>query len=132
MAADTTVRGVTLVLFGGTGDLATRKLLPALFQNWQEKQLADFLVLGVGRRVKDVAEYRHFLDERVGVARERPAEWRQFLEMVHYHQGDVNTREDFEALRQTVAAQERQRAHDRRQQQPRDAPEGGMEEVERR
>ena len=39
-----------LVLFGALGDLALRKLLPALFKLYQAKMLEDFYILGVARR----------------------------------------------------------------------------------
>ncbi len=109
MATDGIVRGVTLVFFGGTGDLATRKLLPALFHDWQQKQLAECLILGVGRRCKDLAEYRQFLAEHVAVAKEEPAAWQQFLALIDYHRGDARTREDFDAIKRTIETQEKQR-----------------------
>jgi glucose-6-phosphate 1-dehydrogenase len=41
---------VTLVIFGGTGDLARRKLLPALFRLWQHQLLPEsFAIVGVAR-----------------------------------------------------------------------------------
>ena len=40
-----------MVLFGATGDLAHRKVLPALYQLWRTDLLPrDFMVLGVARR----------------------------------------------------------------------------------
>src|SRR2546428_6859272 len=60
----------TLILFGATGDLAGRKLLPALAGLLQSKYLpAEFAIVGVGRRDKtdqvfgddvrkDLAEFR--------------------------------------------------------------------------
>src|SRR5271154_1257579 len=66
----------TLVLFGATGDLAGRKLLPALSALLQSKYLPpDFAIVGIGRRDKtDVAfrdDVRHDLAEfRKGVSAE--------------------------------------------------------------
>src|SRR5207244_10919239 len=49
----------TLVIFGATGDLAGRKLFPALFALARGQFLpADFIVVGVGRRAKDDAAFR--------------------------------------------------------------------------
>ena len=110
MAADKIIRQVTLVFFGGTGDLATRKLLPALFHNWLQGQLADCLIIGVGRRCKDLAEYRQFLADHVEEAKTQPAEWQKFLQMIDYHQGEIRTREDFASLQQTIETQEKNRA----------------------
>ena len=40
-----------LVLFGGTGDLAHRKVLPALYQLWRTNLLPhEFVLLAIGRR----------------------------------------------------------------------------------
>ena len=47
------------VIFGGTGDLTHRKLLPALYKLLKHKLLPDnFAVVSVGRRVKTDDEYR--------------------------------------------------------------------------
>ncbi|MCW2795767.1 glucose-6-phosphate dehydrogenase [Nocardioides sp.] len=57
-------------VFGGTGDLALRKLLPALYQREREGQLpADTRIIGVSRSSIDDAGYRDLvhdaLDEHV-------------------------------------------------------------------
>src|SRR5712692_9868061 len=49
----------TLVLFGATGDLAGRKLLPALAGLLQNKYLAlEFAIIGIGRRDKTDQVFR--------------------------------------------------------------------------
>src|SRR6266481_4388773 len=49
----------TLVIFGATGDLAARKLFPAVFALARGQFLpADFIVVGVGRRAKDDPAFR--------------------------------------------------------------------------
>src|SRR5258708_3330699 len=54
----------TLVLFGATGDLAGRKLLPALSSLLQGKYLpAEFAIVGVGRRDKTDQAFRHDVQE---------------------------------------------------------------------
>ncbi|HZL16094.1 MAG TPA: hypothetical protein VFC97_08300, partial [Verrucomicrobiae bacterium] len=41
----------TFVLFGATGDLAHRKVVPALFQLWRTNLLPhEFAIVGIGRR----------------------------------------------------------------------------------
>ncbi len=48
-----------LVLFGATGDLAHRKVLPALYQLWRTNLLPhEFLLLAVGRREFDDEAFR--------------------------------------------------------------------------
>src|SRR5262245_60197606 len=49
----------TLVMFGATGDLAGRKLFPAVFALARGQFLpTDFAVVGIGRRPKDDAAFR--------------------------------------------------------------------------
>ncbi|MBB6214434.1 glucose-6-phosphate 1-dehydrogenase [Anaerosolibacter carboniphilus] len=49
----------TMVIFGGTGDLAHRKLLPAIYNLQYEKLLPEnFTVIVVGRREKTDEDYR--------------------------------------------------------------------------
>jgi len=48
-----------VVLFGGTGDLSARKVVPALYQLWRTNLLPhEFVVLALGRREMDDEEYR--------------------------------------------------------------------------
>jgi glucose-6-phosphate 1-dehydrogenase len=54
-----------LVLFGGTGDLAWRKLLPALFQAHRHGMLPDGgRILAIGRTATPTTTYRKWLWER--------------------------------------------------------------------
>ncbi len=47
-----------LVLFGATGDLAHRKVVPALYQLWRTNLLPhEFLLLAIGRRPYDDETY---------------------------------------------------------------------------
>src|SRR6185503_19256125 len=48
-----------LVLFGATGDLAHRKVMPALYQLWRTNLLPhEFVVLAIGRRPYDTNTFR--------------------------------------------------------------------------
>jgi glucose-6-phosphate 1-dehydrogenase len=56
----------TLVIFGATGDLARRKLLPALYNLAHEGALPErFNLIGVSRRDKPHEEYREFAEESI-------------------------------------------------------------------
>ncbi len=92
-----------LVLFGATGDLAHRKVLPALFQLWRANLLPhEFVVVAIGRRPYDSegfrAEVRTSLDEH---ARTLPVEepaWRSFAERIEYHRLDFSEPDGFDRL----------------------------------
>jgi glucose-6-phosphate 1-dehydrogenase len=51
-----------LVIFGGTGDLARRKLLPALFHRFRDGQIpAGSRIIGAAREMRPVAAYRDWV-----------------------------------------------------------------------
>ncbi len=70
------VRPTSLVIFGATGDLAHRKLLPALYNLAHEGQLPErFEMIGVGRRDQQHEDFRDSgdrLDRALLAARARP------------------------------------------------------------
>jgi glucose-6-phosphate 1-dehydrogenase len=68
------VHPTSLVIFGATGDLAHRKLLPALYNLAHEGQLPErFEVIGVGRRTHENEEFRDtVLDSIERFSRRRP------------------------------------------------------------
>ncbi len=97
-----------IALFGATGDLAHRKVFPALYQLWRVNLLPQgFLVLGVARRpyTEDAfrAEVRASLVEhcRMPVDEETVA---SFLSHVSYHQGDFDDPATFHSLSDRLAA----------------------------
>ncbi|MCP5036673.1 MAG: glucose-6-phosphate dehydrogenase (NADP(+)), partial [Rhodobacteraceae bacterium] len=51
-----------LVIFGGTGDLAQRKILPSLFKRFRDGQVPkEARIIGAARSDMDDAEYREFV-----------------------------------------------------------------------
>jgi glucose-6-phosphate 1-dehydrogenase len=96
------VKKATFVMFGGTGDLALRKLLPALFHNWKHKLMRDCLIVAVGRRCEDLPEYLKFITERCEEAKKDAAAWSEFCKQVAYHRGEIKTTDDFRALKTRI------------------------------
>lgn len=78
-----------LVIFGGTGDLARRKILPGLFRRYRAGQIeGDVRIIGAARGDMDTAGYRAFASDAIVASDEgasaSPAELETFLEMLHY------------------------------------------------
>jgi glucose-6-phosphate 1-dehydrogenase len=103
-----------MVIFGATGDLAARKLLPSIFGLWKGGFLPEnFAVIAVGRRPKDDAAYRE--DVRKALTAYRPdaptsaAEWDAFLSRILYQQSDFNTADGMRSLATRVGAVEAER-----------------------
>ena len=92
-----------LVLFGGTGDLSWRKLMPALFQAFRHGTLpADGRILGVARDAMTDAQYRELIRTRfdqVELAK-RPSteEFDKFAAMLFYQRMDLSKPDDYAAL----------------------------------
>jgi glucose-6-phosphate 1-dehydrogenase len=95
-----------LVIFGASGDLTRRKLVPALFGLHREKLLpAGFSVLGVSRTPHTDDSFRALLAEG---AREElgsgfdAAVWETFAPRLFYHPSDLLDRAGYPALRDRV------------------------------
>ncbi|WOI44058.1 glucose-6-phosphate dehydrogenase [Acidovorax sp. BLS4] len=92
-----------LVLFGGTGDLAWRKLLPALFQAFRHGSLpAGGRIIGVARDDLTDAAYRELIASRFAavVDDKRPSaeEFQQFAALLQYQRMDLSKPEDYARL----------------------------------
>jgi glucose-6-phosphate 1-dehydrogenase len=98
-----------LVLFGGTGDLAWRKLLPALFQAWRHGKLpAGGRILAVARDERTDPNYREFVRERFTEVEsaKRPSddEFARFAQLLHYRRMDLSQADHYAGLKQWVDA----------------------------
>ncbi len=103
-----------LVLFGATGDLAHRKVIPALFQLWRTNLLPhEFVLLAIGRRPYDDESFR--TDIRASLdqfSRVLPVEddaWRSFAERVCYQHLDFADPAGFDALTTRLDGLDRER-----------------------
>ncbi len=92
------------VLFGATGDLCARKLVPALFQLARQGLTPrEFCVLGVARKPKSDAEWREEMHQAVlRHARQQPvtdAEWETFAARLAYQPVEFGEPAAYAALR---------------------------------
>ncbi len=99
-----------LILFGGTGDLAMRKLLPALYRRSCAGQIdSDSRIIGAARSQLSRDEYlqqvRATCESHLGSAFDA-AKWSQFAERLHYVGVDAQNDEDFGRLREQLRGQE--------------------------
>ncbi|MEH6591958.1 MAG: glucose-6-phosphate dehydrogenase [Halioglobus sp.] len=94
---------VDLVIFGGTGDLSTRKLLPSLFQ-LHRHGLADRLdrIIATGRGKIDTEAFRSkaYTNLKTFVPEENwdEAVWAKFSQSLHYQRVDANDEADYLSL----------------------------------
>ena len=92
----------TVVIFGATGDLTHRKLIPALYNIAADGELPpELAVVGFARRAKTDDEFRSELEEaarkfsRQGVHDEL---WKSFASSVFYHQSEFADEDGYKRL----------------------------------
>jgi glucose-6-phosphate 1-dehydrogenase len=97
----------TIVIFGASGDLTKRKLLPALYNLKALKLLpANFAVIGVAVSEGNDEMYRQTITENIKQFATRQVddkEWNDFSNRSYYIKGDFNTIETFNHLAAKIA-----------------------------
>ena len=90
-----------LVIFGASGDLTHRKLIPAMVELERRDELPKGLrVLGVSRTKMSDQEFRDSLRERMD---EVDAEaWDKFSQRLHYHAGDAAQAEAYPGMLERI------------------------------
>jgi glucose-6-phosphate 1-dehydrogenase len=95
-----------MVIFGFTGDLTRRKLIPALYNLATQQLLApEFTVIGVGRspmsnedaRAKMTEDFKKFATGKVN-----PELWEWFVSRINYISGDFNDPATYEKLKELL------------------------------
>lgn len=80
-----------MVVFGGTGELARTKLVPALFSLFKQKKLPEqFFIVGFARRP--------FSDTEFGELFGKGPEWEEFSKNIYYQQGTFEEKMGYEEL----------------------------------
>src|SRR5215207_1380673 len=92
-----------VVIFGASGDLAKRKLIPALYRLVQERLLpAEFAIIGLGRTPMSDEEFRGKMKEAVAEFSEAKSVdeevWRSFAEGIHYLPSNIDRPESYAEL----------------------------------
>lgn len=93
----------TLVIFGGSGDLARRKLVPALYNLFLDGTLpSNFAVLGIGRKSLSDEDFRAGTREGIiAYSRQRLADqpWTEFERHLFYLSGGIEDPQSYEAIK---------------------------------
>ena len=108
-----------VVIFGATGDLTKRKLMPALCRLLgQQKDLDGIRILGVGRSAMDDDAFKAFVRDSLKNSKKTEHldedHWRKFSECLHYMAGeldDQNTYNDIESRLEQLAGEGASRNH---------------------
>ena len=92
-----------VVIFGASGDLARRKLIPALYRLVQERLLpAEFAIVGLARTQMSDGEFRNRMREAVAEFSEDKRVdgevWESFARRMRYLTSDIRNAEDYRRL----------------------------------
>ncbi|MGH2868098.1 MAG: glucose-6-phosphate dehydrogenase, partial [Solirubrobacteraceae bacterium] len=100
------VHPTSLIIFGATGDLAHRKLLPALYNLAHDGQLPErFEMVGVGRRDQEHEDFRDAALDSIERFSRRPPDQsvlESLVDGMRYVQGSFDDDEVYAGLRRTL------------------------------
>jgi glucose-6-phosphate 1-dehydrogenase len=94
-----------LVLFGGTGDLARKKIYPALLRLVEHGRL-EVPVIAVARRAPDAQGFRSYVAESLGSAAHSSG-FEKLAGLLRYVQGDYRDSDTYIRLREALQAKRR-------------------------
>ena len=83
---------VQIVIFGASGDLTARKLIPALFHSFCNEFFTDPIqIVGVARRSWDQETFQQQLKSKIDLSLLNPklssrCYWTQFIQKINYFQ----------------------------------------------
>src|SRR5436305_174525 len=103
-----------MVIFGASGDLTRRKLLPALYNLVRERLLpGGFTVVGVARRPIGTDAFREQMKAGINeYSRVRPvrdAIWESYAQGIYYHQAEFHDPEGYVRLKELLEQIDRER-----------------------
>jgi glucose-6-phosphate 1-dehydrogenase len=97
----------TMVIFGGTGDLSRRKLLPTLYHLCRDENLPDeFAIIGFASSDRTDEEYRALVNDALAeFGREKPAGdcWERFSRHIFFVQGKFDEAGRYKALEKKMS-----------------------------
>lgn len=91
-----------MVIFGATGDLTARKLLPAIYHLLEQGVIPDrFFIVGVARRPFSDQEFRNLIKENIiklGKVEIKEEIWKKLEKNLYYQQGFFEEEEPYNKL----------------------------------
>lgn len=95
-----------VVIFGASGDLTARKLVPAIFNLGVDNLLpGEFHLIGFGRKPIEDERFREIMDEAIGEHSRRPLNkgiWERVRHNMSYHDGGYDDPKAFASLAEKI------------------------------
>ena len=91
-----------MVIFGASGDLTKRKLIPALYNLAKDNLLSrDFALVGVARNEMNSEQFRDLINKEIGdfaTTKLDPQQWEWLSQRIHYVSGDFDDPNVYQTL----------------------------------
>ena len=104
------VDSTTYIIFGASGDLSRRKLIPSLFNLYCKKRLAaDFQIIGIAGRSWSHEDFRRLSHEsllELADVKADEEEWDRFAQHLTYYSGDFNKPETYQFIKTKLTEME--------------------------
>ena len=101
---------ITIVVFGASGDLARRKLMPAIFAAFSRGLLRERIaIVGIARGEHSTESFRQAMREALssgGRAADSGSMLDRFIGRIFYHRGDVDDPESYRSLQERLEDRE--------------------------
>jgi len=100
-------QSIVFFIFGGTGDLTSRKLVPALYNLFLDGWMPErFRIIGLGRTQQNDDQFRNLLLDGVNKFSRRgkaePEKWNTFAAHVDFQESDIMDGETYEKIRERI------------------------------
>ena len=90
-----------IIIFGASGDLTSRKLIPALNTLYRQNLLPEkFAILGIGRTSYNDDSFRELVKESLQKFADRDKVSEDFISRLHYFSMDYNKADDYRRLKE--------------------------------
>ena len=104
-----TLEPFSIIIFGASGDLTARKLIPALYHLYKDKQMPSaFRIIGFARREKTDESWRQELRAALDqFSRTKPVDdkiWAEFSKSIFYCTGDMTESAAYTRLEQKLSS----------------------------
>jgi glucose-6-phosphate 1-dehydrogenase len=113
MDAVNKVGPTVIVIFGATGDLTWRKLIPAIYNLYLDKWIPEhFSMIGIGHKDQTEAAFRKHLQEGVDTfsrkGKSDKKQWDAFTKCLTYCQGEFGDKSTYTNVDKQIKALEKE------------------------
>lgn len=97
--------GYSFIIFGVTGDLSKKKILPALYQIIKNKKIDNYIIVGTALEQTDIEEIINHLKKNIADFEE--SVWQNFIARFTFFQLDIKKSRNYEKLLEHLVKEEK-------------------------